>query len=621
MKLGIGPVASSSGSVVARGRVLEMDQRAAAAERLTAAVRASAVEGDAGARDVEHALAFLGELDVRTLREIERELGRDDSLMTYPTGGSTGSLATFLGRRFAASIATSRYTITTPVPRIRAELLDTLVFREILRAHGGTMFARTVEAVKKALGLPEHGSLAETGFAQYGSANLFLLVDVASAFAVTQFKRTSVILDGVRGPEGMDLYADALDNCHFTTAAFARFLLKSQPSPEKLCKATARGRLDGFGVSPTDIDLERLTSELEKLRPRLPQLAAPYASWGPKGDSGTRVPPLGEDQDDDARLAFKVLNRRKAPRAVGEVHEQRLIRRSPVVRLREHKTLLVAASVVVTVAWYLWLAQATSEAPSLSLGLLAALFGFCASVLFYGLLDAREESFFLTAQGPTGYTVLQGRRDARFLEALRRIAPGSFAASRRGGLPRLFTVMLDREGVSFLGGGWHQRVPVAFHWVRTEDVVEPDNSRVDAASSGHRVAFIVRIGEEKVELSFPLERARVIWAQRNFVENKPIKATLAMVGSLRKSWAVPKPGAERGSGVSDVVERLNLLRTGNLAGTPHEKAVVDWEVSRRGAVQVIGREELRRVHWMLNLALVTVLFGILVVLPVLTAAD
>ncbi|MBM7781166.1 hypothetical protein [Arthrobacter tumbae] len=599
-----------------------MDQRTAVAERLTAAVRASAVEDDAGARDVEHALAFLGELDLQTLQEIERELGREDSLINHPVLGiGNRGLAAFLGRRFAASISTSQYHFATPVPRIRANLLDTLVFRDILRAHGNTMFNRVTQGVKKALGLPEPESLAEIGFAGHGPANIFLLLDVAASFATVQFRRTSVTLDGVRGPEGMDLYADALDNCHFMTTAFARFLLKSQPSSEMLCKATERGRLDGFGVSPTDIDLERLSSELEKLRSRLPELAAAYASWAPGGDTAHRLPPPEAGQDDDARMVFTVLEPKSRPRTAGEANEQRLIRRNWSVRLREHRNFLVPGSAVLSGAWYLLFIQATSQDLSIRVGLLAAVLGALVAAALLALIDAREAAFFRAATALSKYTVLQGHRDNAFLAALRKVRPDAFGASKYAGLPRNFTVMAQREGVALLGLGVRPNVVAAFHWIHLPAITAPPNSPASSARSSHRVALMVRHDGEKVELSFPLERAKVAWTQRNFLENKPMEAVLSMLQGMRTNWTMPPLGSRYTSDTWDVSERFDLLRSANVAGTTYEREVLDWEFGRRDGLVLDGAEELHRTQRSLKVALAALLFGIFIIVPVLTAAN
>lgn len=594
----------------------EETERTAAVDRLSTAVHDSARDGEEGAGEVGHALAFLAKLDLRTLREIECELGREDSLINHPALGiGNRGLAAFLGRRFAASVSTSRYGFATPVSKIRANLLDTLVFREILRAHGDTMFNRVILGVKKALGLPEPESLAEAGFAGYGPANIFLLLDVAASFATVQFERTSVTLDGVRGPEGMDLYADALDNCHFMTTAFARYQLKSQPSPEKLCTATVRGRLDGFGVSPTDIDHERLLTELKKLRPQLRQLSAAYASWAPGGDTVHRLPPPEAGQDDDARMAFTVLGRKSRPRTAGEANEQRLVRRDWSVRLREHRNFLVPGSAVLAGAWYLLFIQATSQDLSIRVGLLAAVLGAFVAAALLALIDAREAAFFRAAAALNMYTVLQGHRDAPFLAALRKVRPDAFADSKHAGLPRNFTVMAQREGVAVLGRGVRPNVVAAFHWIHIPAITAPPNSSASSARSSHRVALMVRHEGEKVELSFPLERAKVAWTQRNFLENKPMAAVLSMLQGMRTNWTMPPLGSRHTSDTWDVTERFDLLRSANVAGTPHEREVLDWEFGRRSRLVLEGAEELHRTQRRLKAALAALLFGIFIMVP------
>lgn len=595
--------------------VEERAERAAAVDRISAAVRASARDGDKGALELEHALVFLDELDLRVLREIERELGNESSVITHPgIGRNSPGIAAFLGQRYAASIGKSQYSLTTPVTRIRADILDLLVFRDIERAHGGTMFTRVVQGVKKALDLPEHGSLAETGFGTYGASNIFLLLDVAASFATVQFERTSVVLTGVRGPEGMDLYADALDNCHFMTTSFARYLLKSQPGPGKLSTAGSRGRLERFGISPTKIDYERLLLELEKLRALLPELSSAYSYWGTESSGKVPLPPDEAGRDDEARMEFQVLRRTGVPRTAGEANEQRLVRRTWTFRLREKRATFAAACASVAMLGYWLFLQITAQDLSVRLLLLEAVLGALLAATVCSFLDARENGFFQTAAELNHYTVLQGRRDATFLAALQKVRP-EVAGLKHAGLPRLFTVMAERDGVTFLGRGPRPKVVASFHWVHVAKLTAPRG----AAGSPPRVAFVVRREGDEVELGFPLERAKVAWTQRNFLENKPMEAVLALLQGLRTNWTLPPFGDRRSSDEWDTSERFALLRSGVVGGTPYEREVLDWESRRKERVELSGGDVLRRTQMRLGAAIAALLFGIAVLVPFFSA--
>lgn len=564
-------------------------ERLAAAARADAAARAGAVGHDP--QDLQHALALLDALDLRTLTELERELDRPDSMITRPRTGESPGLAAFLGRRYAASIPASRYHPSTSVPELAARLLDTLVFREVLLAHGTTMFGRAVAGVKDALGLPPKDSLAATGFAEYGAPAVFLLLDVAASFATVQLSRTSAHITASMGYSGMDAYADALDACHFMTVPFARHLLRWRPAPDALVSAMRHGRLDGLGISPTDVDEERLRAELATLHNRLPELSAPYPSWEGPG-AVRRRPRAGAGPEDEVRRAFVVAPADGDPRTVGHAFQQRLTRRSWTVRVRERRAPLAAAAAVAAMVLSSTPAWTTAHPVSLGQVLLAGLVGAVAVLAWTALLDDREEEFFRAAVAFSPSTVLQGRRDAALVSALRDLRPDAFARDRNGGLARTVTVVLERDGVVVLGRGFR---PVArFHWLHVARIsastvpappAAPPSEPHLAPARGrpvHRVAFVIRRDGPDVAVTLPLERAKVAWTQLSFVEKSPLKALVSGMESARYGWALSPAAVGPRGARRDTNERMRVLSGADpVAGTRYEKEALDWEFGPR----------------------------------------
>lgn len=597
----------------------EQAERTAAVERLRGAARADARDGADGTQELKHALAFLGELDLRTLREIERELARPDSMIASPALGAHGGLTAFLGTRYAAAFPASRYHPSTPVPQIRARLLDTLVFREIRIAHGGTMFDRSVRGVQGALGLSPRDSLAETGFPEYGAPAVFLLLDVAASFATVQLSKTSAHITASMGYSGMDAYADALDACHFMTAAFAKQLLRSRPDPEKLVAMAARGRLDAFGISPTDLDGDHLLAELSKLRDRLPELSDAYSTWGPTGNAVRRQPPATAGREDEIRTSFVVSRRPGRPRTAGEAEQHHLSRKSWALLVQEHRAQLATVLAVAAVAVFWWSARGASLELSGRLIVLAGLMGAIAGAALAGLLDSRAQAFLRAAEGLSMYTVLQGRRNAQFLQALRTLRPDLFAGARHAGLPRLVTVVAERNGVLFLGRGERPRVVAAFHWLHVPRITAPEDPPAKLGRRAHRVAFEVRRDGAEVVLGFPLERAKVAWTQRSYLENKPLEAVLALLQGLRQNWALPHIGERSNRDNEDTVERLRLLSGAHkVAGTHWEQEALDWEFAPRPPLELAGAAAARREQAVLAAVVVLMTLGCVLV-PLLLA--
>ncbi|MHA7284359.1 hypothetical protein [Arthrobacter sp. TMS2-4] len=591
----------------------DQGERAAMVERLGATARADAADSAKGHQELEYALTFLGELDLRTLRELENELARPDSMISTPRPGwGTVGLAAFLGRHYAAAVPASRYHPRTPVPVLRNDVLDTLVFREIRIAHGDTMFDRCVRGVKDALGLPADASLAESGFLEYGVENVFLLLDIAASLAPVQLHRTSAHITPSMGYSGIDAYADALDACHFMSARLAAYLLRRRPSSEKFVVLAARGRLNTFGISPTDIDSTRLRTELVKLRHTLPAISAPFASWGPVDGDGRRRPPESAGKKDEARSAFVVSRFSGAPRTAGEEFEQRLTRRGWAMRTRGHRTALTAGGAVVGVMFFWSSAVVASQGAAFSAVVLAALLGMTAAIALALLLDARAEAFFRSARAMSNHTVLQGRRDAQFLAALRQVRPDMFTRSRHAGLPRLVTWVAERDGVVLLGAGTRPRTAAAFHWMHIRRITAPDEPSTTGGRSAHRVAFVVRRDDQEVVLGFPLERAKVSWTSHSYLTNQPLEAVLALLQGLHLLEAHRLVGAPK-DGIGGGARGPAGLMAGaeEDGGASPELEAIDWEFRARPPLTLPDATAAQREQILLGVVIVLALIGCL----------
>ena len=216
--------------------------------------------------------------------------------------------------------------------------------------------------------------------------------------------------------------------------------------------------------------------------------------------------------------------------------------------------------------------------------LTAALGGFLIAMGILSWLELQVSGFFLVARELTRYTVLQGRRDKEFLQALRVLRPGLFDRSATAGLPRLFTVCFDEEGALLLGGNTQPFVVAAFHWLHVREILAepPVRGRKSKRGHGQRVALLVRKDGKDIELTFPLERAKVAWTTRTFLEADPVKAALALIQGMRTLSSIEGPGISR-QGIRKLTpeteERMHLLvrQHAVLEGTDYESEALEYE--------------------------------------------
>lgn len=560
------------------------------------------------AAELGAALAFLPQLGPRTLRALEKDLTRPDSLATGGTQGRGQSgepgVARFLVR--ACSQTHGPYSSPRSAQTIDASLLDLLTFRDVRLAHGSSMYHRCFDGVKAILGLGPEDSLGEHGVARYGARGIVSLLHISVSLADLQFSQTSAHITPRMGYAGLDAYADALDDCHFMTAAFARWILKTDPSPATLAALAANGRLAAYGISPADLDPEQLRAELAKVDVAAVAGSLPGVEGGSfhAGNVGSgsserrqrRRPDLSE-LDDGGKGSFDVAIPPTArnPATAGDAFEKQISRRESNVVIRRLKAVAWVACPLALAGLYLWMAWPALGQLLAGPGsagwtglfvfvLSAALAGSLIAMGISSWLELRVSGFFLVARELNRYTVLQGRRDKEFLQALRGLRPGLFDRSATGGLPRLFTVCFDEEGALLIGGRTQPFVAAAFHWlhVRHISAEPPVRGRKSRRDHGQRVVLVVRKDGKDVELKFPLERAKVAWTTRTFLEADPVKAALALLQGMRTLSSIEGPGMSK-QGIREMTpeteERMHLLlrQDAVLEGTDYENEALEYE--------------------------------------------
>jgi hypothetical protein len=528
---------------------------AAIVERISALARDDERQRLAGtdeklAADLDAALAFLPQLRLRALQALDRDLARPDSLATCGAlswGAGQPGTAKFLIR--FCSPPGRHYGSPGSTAGIDAALVDLLLFRDVLLAHGSTMFFKCVAGVKEILGISKEESLAEDGAGKYGAPGVCAVLDTAASLAVLQLTKTSAHITAKMGYAGVDAYADAIDDCHFMTADFARWILRSGPLPERVAGLAGNGRLAKFGISPAELDPERLMAELSKLDSGLQ--AEVLADWNrevPKtasAQTGNGRRSSLADVDDGGKRSFEVSSLPVVSTS-GDGFENHISRRRSNAAVRRLKALSWVACPLAVVAVSLWLARplvgellagppATAWKGLGTFVLAETLGGALLALGISSLLDLRASGFFLTARELSQFTVLQGRRTADFLAALRKLRPGLFDRSRTGKVPRLFSLCFSREGALLIGGGPQPGVVATFPWQSVREIVaeQPVRGRPHPGGHGQRVLLVVSHGGVDVQLAFPLERAKVAWTSRTFLEGNPVEAALALVQGMR----------------------------------------------------------------------------------------
>lgn len=517
------------------------------------------------AAELGAALAFLPQLRLGTLRALEKDLARPDSLATggIQRRGQAGEpgVAWFVVR--VCSQTRGPDSSPRPAHAIDASLLDLLMFRDVRLAHGDIMFQRCFTRVKDILGLGSEDSLADHGVARYGAHGIVSLLNISVSLAELQLSQTSAHITAQMGYAGLDAYADAKDDCHFMTAAFARWILKKDPSPAKVAALAADGRLATYGISPAELDPEKLQAEVAKvdvaaLAGSLPDVDAgsshpEHSGSGTSDRPQSRRPDLSE-LDDGAMRSFDVTIPPAArnPATAGDAFEKHISPKGSNAALQRLKALVWVACPAAVVAISFWMAAPAVgellgepggnawQRPAVFVVSVALCGGCLIAMGICSWLDLRANGFFLVARELSRFTVLQGRRDEAFLKALRTLRPGLFQHSGTAGLPRLFSLCFSSEGALLIGGGASPGVVAVFPWQTVQEIVpeSPVKGRKRPLRRGQRVILTVSHEGADIQLAFPLERAKVAWTSRTFLEAKPLEATLALVQGLRTASLV-----------------------------------------------------------------------------------
>ncbi|HSO17195.1 MAG TPA: hypothetical protein VLS95_14715, partial [Arthrobacter sp.] len=318
------------------------------------------------------ALAFLPQLSLRTLRALEQDLARPDSLATGggQRRGQTGEpgVARFLVR--ACSQTRRPYSSPRTARAIDASLLDLLMFRDVRLAHGSSMYHRCFDGVKDILGLGPEDSLAEHGVARYGARGIVSLLHISVSVADLQFSQTSAHITPQMGYAGLDAYADAQDDCHSMTAAFARWILQTDPSPARVATLAANGRLAKFEISPAELDPEKLRAKLAKVdvdaaARSLPDVDAERSDTRPAGsgapDGRRRRRPDLSDLDDGTKGSYEVTIPPSArnPATAGDAFEKHISHKESNAAVRRLKSLIWVVCPLAVVAISSWMAAPT----------------------------------------------------------------------------------------------------------------------------------------------------------------------------------------------------------------------------------------------------------------------
>ncbi|WP_247046549.1 hypothetical protein [Arthrobacter rhizosphaerae] len=499
---------------------------------------------------LETSLAFLSELRLQTLEMLRQEALRTDSLLTEdPLAGRLQAdrhVAAFL-IRFCSPRKPAPYRPAPTVAMIESFLIDLIYYRDILASHGGPMFTSVLARVKKVFGLTAADSLAEAGAAKFGIGKVLAVLDVAACIFALQFEKTSAHINSRMGYAGLDAYADAKDDCHFMTPRFARFIMDDSPTAEQLADLMKTDGLAQYDVSPTNIDHARFAAELSKLYEG-------YREQARNEPPAASPPDLPDECSAENGKSCYLVEGIQAPATfVTDTAEYHLTRRQLDQKLQRRKILLAKIVPAATVTLFLLMSVPVMTGlvaePSIRgwLGVACLMFFEAALGVLLGngigtMMNTAATGFFRTSRELNQYTVLQGRRSRDFLAGLRTLRPELFRHSNVAGLPRLFTLFMDREGLLLLGKGREPRVVAGFHWRHLT------GSSGDVP--GHSVILTVRQEGQEVPLTFRLERAKAVWTTRSYAFEHPLSAVLASIDGARllRRMEAGEPGEPKNQG-------------------------------------------------------------------------
>lgn len=493
------------------------------------------------------ALAFLRELDPHTLQALDREFARPDGIATsgvFETG--------FLGGPGVAQFIRSYCSPPSGLPlaphsaaAVDARLIDVLLFRDILLAHGETMFFQCLTRVKGILGFGSEASLAREGAGKYGPRGVVLLLNTAHSLAKLQLQKTSAHVTASMGYAGIDAWADAKDDCHFMTADFTKWILQRRSSPRDIAGLVTKGRLEKFGISPSDMEPELLLAELSKVD--TDGVATALASWSGLPQDSKRADRRSSlaDLGDRGERSFDVQGV-VGVKTAGDAFEAHIWRRQSKLRARQLKSLcwrMGSFGVPAIALWLCWpivqqlLAKPSPDASTgaVTFLLVELLGGTLLAMGAVSLIDMRTSGFFALARAMSRMTVLQGKRTPEFLAALRKLRPGMFQTKRSGGVPGYFSMCFSTEGALLVSGGRVPDIVAAFPWdsIRAIDPEIAPMAGMKNSAASHGVVLRVDHQGDEVRLAFPLEQAKVAWTTRRYLEKKPLEGAVGIIQGLR----------------------------------------------------------------------------------------
>ena len=224
---------------------LRVSGRNAIAERLARGSNHDVAEFEASHGRFDGVLDRLAKLQVQTLRSIERELSRPDTMANIPYlngGGPYGSGAD----EWLSHMVGSGRAVRTDV-----SIRDGLAYRDLTRVFG-PIFDRPYRAVRDFFALTGQQALCEMhSQAHTQRAVTALLRTLMCIYASQLTQTTKTFMKPNMGYAGMDAWADSQDACTFSSRSFATLVLTELPSVDELVGLLDSGALARTGLSPT----------------------------------------------------------------------------------------------------------------------------------------------------------------------------------------------------------------------------------------------------------------------------------------------------------------------------------------------------------------------------------
>lgn len=208
---------------------------------------------------LDAALERLAAMRVQTLRAIEQELARPDTMAT----------AEYLNRGDPDGLGVGAWLISLSpggrMARSESSLRDGIAYRDLARLHHG--FGRPYKAVRGFFRVLPSAPLCELPPEPHDQEAVAALLHVLCSIFEAQLTQTSTIyMKPNMGYSGMDAWADAQDACQFFSAAFATLVLAERPTADEIIALLDSGALERSGLEPTEsLDRDELRERLALL--------------------------------------------------------------------------------------------------------------------------------------------------------------------------------------------------------------------------------------------------------------------------------------------------------------------------------------------------------------------